>query len=100
MERQGKAVKTRRTKPPSGLTAAEARVLNLISQSKTNREIAVVLRISPATVKPHIENIFRKRRLRNRVEAAIYGLTLRGCPVQDHPHCPLAIWRKDRDLGI
>ena len=65
------------------LTVAEKRVLGLVSQAKTNKEIAVVLKISPATVKRHLENIFTKAHLRNRVEAAIYGLVVEG--VQAHP---------------
>ena len=65
------------------LTVAEKRVLGLVSQAKTNKEIAIVLKISPATVKRHLENIFTKAHLRNRVEAAIYGLVVEG--VQAHP---------------
>lgn len=80
---------------PSSVTATEARVLGLISESRTNREIAVELSISPATVKRHVENILRKLQLRNRVEAAIYGLALNGCPAKD-PQCPLARWRNKR----
>ncbi len=53
------------------LTAAEERVLTLVSQSMTNREIASRLGVSPATVKRHVENILRKLKVRNRVEAAI-----------------------------
>ena len=75
------------------ITAAEERVLRLVSQSKTNREIASVLKISPATVKRHVENILRKLSLRNRVEAAIYGLTLSGCPARGRAQCPLKKWR-------
>jgi DNA-binding CsgD family transcriptional regulator len=84
-------------RPVSVLTAAEVRVLELISGSKTNREIASALGISPATVKRHVENIFRKVGLRSRVEAAIYGLTIKGCPTWAGSNCPLAIWRKGRD---
>ena len=62
------------------ITTAERRVLALVVQAKTNKEIATELGISPATVKRHIEKILTKFRLRNRVEAAIYGLTLIGCP--------------------
>ena len=76
------------------LTASERRVLRLISQSKTNREIAVDLSISPATVKRHVENILRKLHLRNRVEAAIYALTLNGCPARGQVRCPLDLWRE------
>jgi DNA-binding CsgD family transcriptional regulator len=81
---------------PSGVTATEERVLRLISESRTNREIAVALRISPATVKRHVENILRKLQLRNRVEAAIYGLALHGCPTEDRARCPLARWHNKR----
>ena len=83
----------RRTK--NALTAAEGRVLRFISQAKTNREIAVALRISPATVKRHVENILRKLRLRNRAEAAIYALTLNGCPARGQFRCPLELWREN-----
>ena len=65
------------------LTVAEKRVLGLVSQAKTNKEIAAVLKISPATVKRHLENIFTKAHLRNRVEVAIYGLVVEN--VQAHP---------------
>jgi len=79
------------------LTAAEQRVLTLVSQSMTNREIAFRLGISPATVKRHLENILRKLKVRNRVEAAIYGLSMAGCPARSSTECPLVAWRKGRD---
>jgi len=78
---------------PPAVTSAEKRVLRLIAQSRTNREIAVMLGISPATVKRHVENIFRKLGFRNRVEAAIYGLTMDGCPAQGQTQCPFVKWR-------
>src|SRR4030095_12818631 len=94
-ERKGGIVMAARTEP-SGVTATEERVLRLISESRTNREIAAVMSISPATVKRHVENILRKRHLRNRVEAAIYGLALHGCPMKDRAQCPLARWHNRR----
>jgi hypothetical protein len=45
------------------------------------------LGISPATVKRHIEKILRKLALRNRVEAAIFGLMLNGCPHESSSGC-------------
>ena len=78
------------------LTAAEERVLTLVSQSMTNREIASSLGISPATVKRHLENILRKLKLRNRVAAAIYGVAMAGCPARKSTECPLEAWRKRR----
>ena len=56
------------------LTRCEMRVLSLVTQSKTNSEIARALGISPATVKRHLENILRKLELKNRVDAAIFAV--------------------------
>ena len=69
------------------ITAAEQRVLALVAQARTNKEIALDLSISPATVKRHMEKILRKLGLRNRVEAAIRGLMLHGCPHDSSSGC-------------
>ena len=69
------------------ITGAESRVLTLVTRAKTNKEIALALRISPATVKRHMEKILAKLGLRNRVEAAIYGLMLNGCPHESSSGC-------------
>jgi DNA-binding NarL/FixJ family response regulator len=71
------------------ITAAEERVLRWVARGKTNKEIAAVLGISPATVKRHVEKILPKLGLRNRVEAAIFGLALDGCPHQSGTRCAL-----------
>lgn len=71
------------------ITAAESRVLTLVTRAKTNKEIALALGISPATVKRHMEKILTKLGLRNRVEAAIYGLMLNGCPDRSSSGCVL-----------
>jgi DNA-binding CsgD family transcriptional regulator len=81
----------------SKLTAAEKRVLALVSAAKTNKEIALTLSISPATVKRHLENVLRKLEVRSRVEAAIYGLIATGCPHGSDSACPLKAWQKARD---
>ena len=73
-------------KPPK-ITAAERRVLAYLAQARTNKEIALNLGISPATVKRHMEKILTKLGLRNRVEAAIYGLLLNGCPHESSSGC-------------
>jgi DNA-binding NarL/FixJ family response regulator len=80
--------------PRCNLTAAETRVLNLVSRAKTNKEIAADLGISPATVKRHLENVLRKLHLKNRVEAAIYALMIAGCPRGLDHDCPLELWHK------
>jgi DNA-binding CsgD family transcriptional regulator len=92
-EKSWTAVKNRTPK----LTAAEKKVLDLVSLARTNKEIAAILGISPSTVKRHVENVLRKLHLKNRVEAAIYGLTVDGCSARGIGNCPLAIWRKERD---
>jgi DNA-binding NarL/FixJ family response regulator len=78
------------------LTPGEKRVLALVSLAKTNKEIASSLGISACTVKRHLENVLRKLALRNRVEAAIYGLIANGCPNGSSSACPLELWRKAR----
>ena len=78
------------------LTVKENQVLTLVTLAKTNKEIARALGISPATVKRHMENLLIKLKLRNRVEAAVYGLILQGCPALDNSTCPLELWRKNR----
>ena len=69
------------------ITAAEQRVLALVAQARSNKEIALDLGISPATVKRHMEKILKKLALRNRVEAAICGLMLNGCPHESSSGC-------------
>jgi DNA-binding CsgD family transcriptional regulator len=78
------------------LTPAEKRVLSLVSVGKTNKEIAARLHISPATVKRHLENVLRKAHLKNRVEAAIYGLVVKGCPRASTRDCLLKLWQQRR----
>jgi DNA-binding NarL/FixJ family response regulator len=92
-------VNGRKQSVPGHLTASERKVLALISLAKSNKEIAVSLCISPATVKRHVENLLRKLELRNRVEAAIYGLMLAGCPRGINPECPLALWHKEKGVS-
>jgi len=64
------------------LTAQERRVLNLVVEAKTNKEIAAALRVSPSTAKRHVENILRKLHLKNRIEAAVYAVRRGDCALQ------------------
>jgi DNA-binding NarL/FixJ family response regulator len=53
------------------LNASQVSILRLISRGHSNREIAAEVHLSENTVKSHIQEIFRKLGVRNRVEAAI-----------------------------
>ena len=56
---------------PAGLNASQVAILRLISRGHSNREIAADVHLSENTVKTHVQEIFRKLGVRNRVEAAI-----------------------------
>ncbi|MCR8635668.1 LuxR C-terminal-related transcriptional regulator [Paenibacillus radicis (ex Xue et al. 2023)] len=51
------------------LTEQETRVLLLVADGLSNKEIAHSLNISGETVKSHIKNLYRKLRVNNRVQA-------------------------------
>jgi DNA-binding CsgD family transcriptional regulator len=53
-----------------GLTARQARVLELICEGHTSAEIALVLTLSEHTVRHHIEEIYRRLGVRSRAGAA------------------------------
>ncbi len=53
-----------------GLSEREGEVLKLLSDGLTDREIAVVLGISPRTVQNHVSRILSKLHVHNRAEAA------------------------------
>ena len=50
------------------LKKRETEVLQLISEGKSNKEIAIILDISVSTVKFHVSNLFRKFNARSRTE--------------------------------
>jgi two-component system response regulator DevR len=57
----------------SSLSPQERRILDLIAQGKTNREISEVLFLSEKTVKNYVSNLLAKLKMNNRTEAAIYA---------------------------
>ncbi|QJQ31289.1 response regulator transcription factor [Sphingomonas lacunae] len=59
------------------LTERELEVLDLVSEGKTNKEIARVLGISPATVKAHVERIISKLSVSDRTQAAVLATSRR-----------------------
>lgn len=54
----------------SELSAQEHRVLVLVSEGKTNKEIALAMHLSPKTVKNYLSHVFQKLQVRRRSEAA------------------------------
>jgi two-component system response regulator DevR len=71
----GQVIEHMRRPPPEGgrlaLNASQVAILRLIRRGHSNREIAAEVHLSENTVKTHIQEIFRKLGVRNRVEAAI-----------------------------
>lgn len=61
----------------SPLTDREVEVLNWVREGKTNIEIAVILHLSPLTVKNHVRKILRKLKVTNRAQAVARGLSVR-----------------------
>jgi DNA-binding NarL/FixJ family response regulator len=71
--------------PPSGmreqaparpLTEREVEILRLIAKGLSNGEAAGVLGVSRATVRTHLEHIYEKLEVTNRVEAVTEGLRI------------------------
>ncbi|MBI4986969.1 MAG: response regulator transcription factor [Rhodocyclales bacterium] len=54
-----------------GLTAAQMRVLELLTQGKTNRQIAEMLGVTEGTVKIHVSAIFKALNVSNRSQALL-----------------------------
>jgi DNA-binding NarL/FixJ family response regulator len=64
-----------REEPPlRPLTEREIEILRLIAKGLSNNEAAVVLNLSRATVRTHLEHIYDKLEVTNRVEAVTEGL--------------------------
>lgn len=53
------------------LTETQRTVAKLVSQAKTNRQIARRMNLSPHTVNYHLRQIFRKLDISSRVELAL-----------------------------
>jgi len=57
-----------------GLTDRESEILALITQAKSNTDIAEIAYLSLNTVKSHLKTLYRKLGVRSRTEAALWGV--------------------------
>ncbi len=62
--------------PSTPLTARESRVLELLAEGKTNREIGDTLALAEVTVKKHVQAIMGKLEASDRTQAAITAFRL------------------------
>lgn len=60
--------------PGANLSTREKVVLELLTQGKTNKEIAADMAVAENTVKSYLKNILKKLHLQNRVQAATFAL--------------------------
>ena len=56
-------------RPPFGLTRRQFEVMEWADEGKTNEEIGVILTCATATVKKHVQEVFRKLGVENRMAA-------------------------------
>jgi len=72
-----------------GLTDREAEVLALITQGRSNAEVAALTYLSPNTVKSYIRTIYRKIDVASRTQAVLWGVTHGFTPDRNR----IASWR-------
>ena len=59
---------------PEGLTDRESEILALITQGKSNADVAALTFLSPNTVKSYIRNVYRKIDVASRTQAVLWGI--------------------------
>ena len=62
--------------PLAGLTPQERRILDLIAEGRTNRQIAEVMFLAEKTVKNYVSHLLAKLGMQRRSEAAAYAARL------------------------
>jgi DNA-binding NarL/FixJ family response regulator len=61
-------------RPSEGLSDRESEILALITQGKSNAEVAALTYLSPNTVKSSIRTIYRKIEVGSRTQAVLWGV--------------------------
>lgn len=69
----------------SSLSPQEGKILDLIAEGKTNKQIADAMFLSENTVKNYVTGLLRKLKMTSRTEAAIYATKVKG---QISPEAP------------
>ena len=73
---------------PKDLSGQERRILELLGQGLTNRQIAEEMHLAEKTVKNYVSNVLRKLGLHHRTQAAIYALQEQSRPGLDESEGP------------
>ncbi len=73
---QTKVVERLREPAGAGLTPREREITRHVARGLRNAEVAAQLSISEVTVKTHVNNIFQKLGIRDRVELALYAVRM------------------------
>ncbi len=84
------------TAPVHLLTARQREVLDLLVQGKTNKEIALALKLVEGTVKIHMAAIFRYFGVNTRAAAAVAGAR----PYPNRPRGVLNGWQKQAGMEL
>jgi len=71
---QSEIVGQQHTVPPGSLTKRELEIVRHVASGLRNIEVARLLAITDNTVKTHLNNIFQKLELRDRVQLALYAV--------------------------
>jgi DNA-binding NarL/FixJ family response regulator len=65
---------TQWTRTANELTTREREIVRFVAMGLRNAEVATKLAITESTVKKHLNNIFQKLNIRDRVEVALYAM--------------------------
>lgn len=81
-----------RAATPGELTPAEERVVALVAEGKTNREVAAALFLSDRTVEGHLSRVFAKLGIRHRSEVgpALTSRQTQGIPESNPGDSPVS----------
>jgi DNA-binding NarL/FixJ family response regulator len=75
-----------RSDPLAGLTGQERRILELIGEGLTNRQIGERMYLAEKTVKNYVSALFQKLGMERRAQAAAYAARIFGEPGQSTDH--------------